>query len=93
MAPKIISIEDRVKTEAIPDKHGYLRQHNNFDTTKKIIKAFEDAKLMALITFDHGLLYKKEVVEFYLNATIIGDGSIKSKVNGTELIITKEDLR
>lgn len=38
-------------------------------------------------------LYKKEVVDFYLNATISGDGPIKSKVNDFDVTITAEDIR
>lgn len=72
MAPKQITNEDRIKTGAILDRDGYLRQHNHLEIAKKIMKVFEDAKLMGLITFEHGRLHK-EVVKFYLNATISCD--------------------
>lgn len=49
--------------------------------------------LLFLVTFDHQKVYKKEVVQLYLNATISGNGLIKSKVGETEITITVEDIR
>lgn len=57
------------------------------------MKAFKEAKLMGLVTFDHRRIYKKEVVQFYLNATISSDGSIKSKVGDVDVTITIKDIR
>lgn len=68
MTPKVITNEDRVKTGCILDKDDYLQPHNNLETSKKIIKAFEDSGLLFLVTFDHQKVYKKEVVQFYLKA-------------------------
>lgn len=93
MAPKVITNEDRVKMGSILDKDDYLRQHNNSETSKKIIKDFEDSGLLFMVTFDDQKVYKKEVVQFYLNATISGDGSIKSKIGDTKIIITTKDIR
>lgn len=60
---------------------------------KKIIKAFEDRSLLYLVTFGYEKVHKKRVVEFYINATIAGDGTIKSRVGGIEVVITVEDIR
>lgn len=70
-----------------------MRQHDNSETTKKIIKAFEDAKLLRLITFDHKKVHINKVIEFYLNAVILGDGTIKSTINEVEVIISAEDIQ
>lgn len=93
MAQKIITNEDRVKPGCILNKDGFLRQYNNSETLKKIIKAFEDSGLLYLVTFDHQKAYKKEVVQFYLNTTITWDGTIKSKVREKEITITTGDIR
>lgn len=93
MTPKVITNENHVRTRGILDKENFLRQHNNSKVVKKILKDFEDAKLMKLVSFDHGRLYKKEVTEFYINATITGDRSIKFKVNGVEVALIAEDIR
>lgn len=43
--------------------------------------------------FDHKKAYKNDVVQFYLNATISGDGSIKLKIGETKITITVEDIK
>lgn len=93
MAPKSIINEDHVRNEGILDKEGFLCQHNNSEVAKKILKSFEDAKLMKPVTFDHERVYKKEVIEFYLNATVTGDRSVKSTANGIEVVLTAKDIR
>lgn len=93
MSRKVTTNEDRVRNGGILDKDGFLRQHNDSEVAKKTIKAFEDAKLLKLVTFDHGGIHKKKVIDFYPNATVPGDGSIKSKVNDIEVIITADDIR
>lgn len=47
---------------------GFLRQHDNSEIAKKIIKAFTDSGLLKLVAFDYGRVHKKEVLEFYLNS-------------------------
>lgn len=84
MAPKaspkkVISNEDKVKTGCILDKNGFLPQHDNSNEAKKIIKAFEDSRLLYLVTFNYQRSHKKEIVELHLNATIAGGGTIKSR--------------
>lgn len=88
MAPKAsprkaITNEGRVKTRCIHDKDGFLRQHENSEASKKIIKAFEDNGLLYLVTYDHKKTFKKEVVQFYPNVVVVGDGTIKSTVGDT----------
>lgn len=97
MAPKpspkkVVKNEDRVKIGSILDKEGFLRQHDNFETARKIMKGFEDSSLLTFVTFDYGRIHKKEVVEFYLN-TRIGNNHITSKVKGKEVTINVEDIR
>lgn len=97
MAPKsspkkAITNEDRVKTRCIRDKDGFLRQHNNSEESKKIIKAFEENGLLYLVTFAHKRAYKKEIALFYLNAVIERDGTISSMVGEKEITITREDI-
>lgn len=82
-----------VKTGNILDKDCFLCQHYHSEASKKIVKAFEDSGLIKLVTFDYGKVHKKEVAEFYVNATVIGNGQITSKVGGVDVIITAKDIR
>lgn len=93
MAPKVITNEDYARNGVILEKEGFLRQHNHSEAAKKIIKDYENAKLMKLVTYDHWRIHKKEVIDFYLNVTVSGDGSSKSKVNEVEVIIFTEDIQ
>lgn len=45
-----------------------------------------------MVAFNY-LRSHKKVVEFYLNATITSDGTIKSKVGGVEVLITIENIK
>lgn len=90
---KVISNEDKVKIGCILDKDGFLRKHYHSEEAKKIIKAFKDSRILYLVTFNHEKVYKKEVTMFYLNATVAGDGTIKSKVGDIKVTITTEDIK
>lgn len=89
---KVPSNEDIVKTGSILDKERFLWQHDHYETNVKIMKAFVDSGLMKMITFDLENIYKKEVVEFYVNA-ITWNGKIKCTAGEIEVIITTEDIR
>lgn len=45
------------------------------------------------MTFDYRRVYKKEADEFYVNAIIEGNGTIKSNVGNVDIVITTEDIR
>lgn len=93
-SPKnVLSNEDNVKTGCILDKERFLCQHNHSDNAKMIIKAFEGSGLFYMLTFNYEKTYKKEVPKFYLNATIAGDWTIKSRVGDTKVIITAEGIK
>lgn len=64
MAPKAPSNKPakatgRVKMGSMLDKNGFLKQHDQFETTKQIIKALEDCGLMKYITFDYKSVQKE----------------------------------
>lgn len=75
MAPKIpsnkpVKATDRIKMASMLDKNGLLKQHDQSETAKQVIKSFEDCSMMKYITFDYQLVQKEEVMEWYLHAKI-----------------------
>lgn len=53
VASKMIKATDHVKMGSMLDVEGFLKQHNNSETAKKIIKAFKDYGLLKYLTFDY----------------------------------------
>ncbi|CAH9105465.1 unnamed protein product [Cuscuta europaea] len=63
----------------------------NHDTMMKIIKGMEESQLNKVVGYHFDSYSTMDVAEFYLNATYEGE-TIKSNVNGDEIILTPETI-
>lgn len=90
--PKALKPVDKVKNGSILDVQGFLAFYNNSKDAKKVVKAFEESRILQFLTFNYKSVYKEEVLEFHLNARM-GEGKrITSRVAGQDVEICADSI-
>lgn len=84
---------DKVKTGYTLDTQGFLAHFNNSEDAKKVVKAFEDSRILRFMTFNYKSVHKEEVLEFYLNARMIEERKVVSKVASMNFEVIAKSIR
>lgn len=90
--PKPLWLSDKVKFGSILDRNDFISYTTNQALAQKIIKAFEDCRLMHFMCHDHSSTHRTEDFECYLSARE-NNNSIVSRVVEVDIFIPTEDIR